>query len=110
MTRTLPLLAAAGLFLAAAPAFADPAPIALTLKDHKFSPAEITVPANQPVLLEVTNADALAEEFDSDSLKAENVIAGGQKGLVRIRPLKPGRYTFSGEYHSKTAQGVVIVK
>jgi hypothetical protein len=84
--------------------------IALTLKDHKFSPTEIEVKANQPAVIEVTNADNLAEEFDSDTLKVEKVVAGGQKGTVRLRPLPPGRYPFMGEYHAKTAQGVVIAK
>lgn len=107
---SLPVLAAATMLALAATAHADPQPIKVVLKDHRFAPAEITVPANQPVVIEVNNADNLAEEFDSDSLKAEKVIAGGQKGLVRIRPLKPGRYPFMGEYHSKTAQGVVVAK
>ena len=84
--------------------------IPLLLKNHVFSPAEITVKANQPFVLEVTNADAVADEFDSDSLKREKVIAGGQKGIVRIDPLPPGRYPFMGEYHAKTAQGVVVVQ
>lgn len=116
--KTLPLpsllLVAAALGLAACSghgaATADSAAVSVTLKDHKFSPAEIVVPANQPVVLAVTNADGLAEEFDSDSLKVEKVIAGGQKGLIRIRPLAPGRYSFMGEYNSKTAQGVVIAR
>ena len=77
---------------------------------HRFSPAEIRVKANAPLVLEVTNADGLADEFDSDSLKVEKVIAGGQKALVRIRPLAPGRYPFMGEYHAKTAQGVVVAE
>jgi len=93
---------------AASAVFADPAPIPVTIRDHKFIPAEIHVPANQPTVLQVTNADPLAEEFDSPDLKVEKVIPGGQTGIVRLRPLKPGRYTFSGEYHAKTAQGVVI--
>ena len=84
--------------------------IPLLLKNHVFSPAEVTVKANQPFVLEVTNADAVADEFDSDSLKREKVIAGGQKGIVRIDPLPPGRYPFMGEYHAKTAQGVVVVQ
>jgi hypothetical protein len=99
-----------GLLAFAPAAFADPAPIQVRLKDHRFTPSEIVVKANQPTVLEVTNADGVAEEFDSDSLKVEKVIAGGQKGIVRLRPLKPGRYPFMGEYHAKTAQGVVVAK
>ncbi len=85
-------------------------PIPLLLKDHRFTPAEITVKANQPFAIEVINADGVADEFDSDSLKREKVIAGGQKGVVRLGPLPPGRYPFMGEYHAKTAQGAVIVQ
>jgi hypothetical protein len=29
---------------------------------------------------------------------------------VRLRPLAPGRYPFAGEYHSDTAQGVMIAE
>ena len=97
-------LAASSMALAEAP------PIAVTLKNHQFTPNEIKVPANQPVILNVTNADNLAEEFDSTALKVEKVIAGGQSGLVRIHPLRPGRYAFMGEYHSATAQGVVVAQ
>jgi plastocyanin len=97
---------------AAAPAGASaaPGPLTLTIQDHKFTPAEITVPANQAVEIEVINKDPLAEEFDSTALKVEKVIAGGQTGTVRLHPLDPGRYPFMGEYHSETAQGVVVAK
>ncbi|MDP9103679.1 MAG: cupredoxin domain-containing protein [Pseudomonadota bacterium] len=116
MIRSFPLtllaLIAAPLALAACsgPAASDVAAIPVQIKDHVFAPAEIEVKANQPAVLAVTNADGVAEEFDSDGLKVEKVIAGGQKGLIRLRPLPPGRYTFMGEYHSKTAQGVVVAK
>ncbi len=82
--------------------------IAVTIKDHRFSPSEIHVPQGKPVVLNITNADPTAEEFDSSALKVEKVIAGGTYGTVRLRPLGPGRYPFMGEYHSETARGVVI--
>lgn len=84
--------------------------IPVTIKDHRFSPAEIHVPAGKPVLLTIRNEDPTVEEFDSSALKVEKVIAGGTYGTVRLRPLGPGRYPFMGEYHSSTAQGVVISK
>lgn len=108
MTMKAALLICAVLAVAT-PALAD-APIEMTLKDHKFTPAQITVKANQPITIHLTNKDATAEEFDSSSLKVEKVIAGGSDGMVRIRPLSPGKYPFMGEYHSSTAQGLVIVK
>ena len=97
-------------FIAIAPALARADDLTLTIKDHKFTPAEIKVPANQRVQLTVINDDATPEEFDSKALKVEKMIAGKSKGVVRIGPLKPGRYPFIGEYHESTAKGVVVAE
>ena len=78
MIRPVILALAAGALLAGgAFAWADEAPIPVSIKNHQFTPNVIKVPANQPVILNVTNADNLAEEFDSTALKVEKVIAGG---------------------------------
>ena len=93
----------------AAPAAADePLTIAVTIKEHRFAPAEIHVPQGKPVILVITNEDATPEEFDSTALKIEKVIVGGTHGTVRLRPLGPGRYPFMGEFHPDTAQGAVV--
>lgn len=94
--------------LGAAAAWADD--YVLTIKHHHFTPAEIKVPANQRVIFTVINEDATPEEFESNSMKVEKVIAGKSKGVVRIGPLKPGRYPFIGEYNEATAKGVVIAE
>jgi len=104
---------ALGLFLAGlclcGPSVADePVRINVTLKDHRFEPAEIHVQTGKPTILLVTNEDATAEEFDSSALKVEKVIVGGHYATIRLRPLGPGRYPFMGEYHAETAQGVVV--
>jgi uncharacterized surface anchored protein len=107
----LSLLAAApaALSLPVASARAD-AGIPVTLQNHKFSPSVIHVKANVPTMIALTNKDAQAEEFDSTALKVEKVVAGNSSGNVRIRALAPGKYPFMGEYHSGTAQGVVIAQ
>lgn len=92
-----------------------PAPVraddyVLTIKDHKFTPTELKVPANQRVIITVINEDATPEEFESHILKVEKVIPGKSKATVRIGPLKPGRYPFVGEFHEATAKGVVIAE
>jgi Cupredoxin-like domain len=84
--------------------------IPVTLKDHRFTPAEIHVKANEPALITLTNQDGAAEEFDSTALKVEKVVPGHETGNVRLRPLAAGRYPFMGEYHSDTAQGVVVAE
>lgn len=104
-------LVLAGLVVVAASlAMAQKATIDVTIKDHRFAPSEIHVKAGQPVDLNITNQDPLAEEFDSTALKIEKVIAGGKSGTVHLRPLDAGRYPFMGEYHPDTAQGVVIAE
>src|SRR5262245_35681339 len=82
----------------------------LVIRNHKFEPQEIRVPAGKRVSIYVTNEDASAEEFESPSLKVEKVIPGKSKGVVRIGPLAPGRYEFFGDFHADTAKGVVIAE
>ncbi|MGD0106496.1 MAG: cupredoxin domain-containing protein [Rhodopila sp.] len=100
----------AGLCLCGPVAADEPVQINVTLKNHRFEPAEIHVKTGKPTVLVVTNEDATVEEFDSTALKVEKVIVGGHYGTIRLRPLGPGRYLFMGEYHAETAQGVVIAE
>jgi hypothetical protein len=89
---------------------AQAADYTLTIKDHKFSPTELKVPANKRVVITVVNDDITPEEFESKELRVEKIIAGKSKGTVRIGPLKPGRYPFFGEFHEATAKGAVIAE
>ena len=108
-TRCLLLLLVFLNFGLGAPAAAEePMRIDVTIKDHRFTPAEITVPTATPVMLVIKNEDPTAEEFESSALKVEKVIAGGGSAIIRLRPLAAGQYPFIGEYHAETAHGVVI--
>jgi len=89
---------------------ADAKEITLRIKDHKFIPAELVVPANTKIKLTVVNEDPTPEEFESHELNREKIVTGNGKITVFIGPLKPGRYPFFGEFHQKTAQGVVVAK
>jgi plastocyanin len=82
----------------------------LVINDHFFQPAEIVIPSGTKIKLTVENRDATPEEFDSYPLNREKAIAGHSKATIYIGPLEPGRYTFSGEFHADTAQGVIIVQ
>ena len=84
--------------------------IKINIKDHKFDPSEITIPANKKVKLIVKNNDSTAEEFESHELKREKVIAGGKEAKIFIGPLDKGEYPFFGDFNPKTAQGKIIVK
>jgi plastocyanin len=89
---------------------ADEVKVEITIKDHRFQPAEVRVPAGKPLVVKVRNRDATPEEFESKTLRVEKVIVGNSEGILTIRPLEPGRYRFYGEFHEDTAQGVLIAE
>jgi plastocyanin len=105
------LLAVAVCALTAAGAQAQQATeIELSYKDKKFTPAEVTVPANTAFTIKVKNLEARAMEFESKPLKIEKVIAANGEAVVNVRPQKPGKYKFVDEYNEDVAIGNVIVK
>jgi hypothetical protein len=84
--------------------------IQLSYKDKKFDPAEISAPANTPIIIKLKNLDAKAMEFESKTLKVEKVVAGASDATVNVRAQKPGRYEFFDEYNEKVARGALVVK
>jgi plastocyanin len=82
----------------------------LVIKDHRFQPAEIEIPAGQKIALIVKNDDPTPEEFESTELRREKVVPGGEQVTVYVGPLKPGRYEFFGDFNPKTARGQIIAK
>ncbi|HZP66132.1 MAG TPA: cupredoxin domain-containing protein [Rudaea sp.] len=104
-----PLCLALALFTAGA-VHADDFEAKLAIRDHKFDPAELTVPAGTKVKLLIENQDATPEEFESHELNREKVVVGKGTITVFVGPLEAGRYPFFGDFHQETAQGVLIVK
>ena len=102
------MLFAAAMLVAAQPALAD-ASISVTIKNHRFQPAEVQAPANTPILLRVKNLDATPMEFESVSLRVEKVVTGNSEGVIRLRALEPGRYNFFDDFNPD-ANGVLVVK
>jgi hypothetical protein len=94
----------------AVPAAAQEPSYTLTIKDHKFQPSELEIPAGQKIVLTVKNEDNTPEEFESTELRREKVVPGGEQVIVYIGPLKPGRYEFFGDFNPKTARGHIIAK
>ena len=91
-------------------AHAADAEATLTLKDHKFEPEQLKVPAGQRLRLTVINNDKTPEEFESKPLKIEKVVPGNGRITLFIGPLKPGSYKFVGEYHEDSTKGVLIAE
>lgn len=102
----LPLCLALGL---AGPAPADEGPpMRLVIAQHRFSPDELSIPANTRVKLLVRNDDALPAEFESYDLSREVVVPAHHQITVYIGPLEPGRYQFFNDF-DQTMKGWVVV-
>jgi cupredoxin-like protein len=89
-------------------ATAQEAGIELVVRNHQFQPGEIRGPANARITLRVKNLDAAPMEFESVSLRVEKVIAGNGEGVIRLRPLAPGRYEFFDDFRQQTRGALVI--
>jgi hypothetical protein len=87
---------------------ADTPEFTLVIRDHRFEPARLEVPANIRVRLIVNNQDSTPEEFESYELNREKVIPGNTQATIFVGPLEPGEYSFFGEFNIQTAQGVLI--
>lgn len=101
-------LAVLTLAIASPAAEAAPEPLTLVLKDHRFTPETLSVPAGRKVQIVLVNRDGATDEFDSRDLGVEQLVTPNGQVTFSIGPLKPGTYAFMGEFHSATAQGHVV--
>ena len=110
MRQTIRISSLAAAVFVAGVAFAAEPEVLLVIHNHRFSPAEVVVPAGQKIKLVVENRDRTPEEFESYSLNREKIVPPGGKVVVFVGPLKPGRYEFFGEFNQSTAQGVLVAQ
>ena len=82
--------------------------VQLTLKDHRFTPDQVTVQAGERFRIEVANQDPTPAEFESSQLRVEKIVVPGGKITVMAGPLKPGTYSFFDDYHPDEAKGVLV--
>lgn len=93
-----------------APVNAELAEYRLVIKDHRFEPANVVIPAGRKIKLVIENLDSTPEEFESHQLNREKIVPARGKVSVFLGPLDPGTYPFFGEFNPKTATGNIIVK
>ncbi|MDH4133332.1 MAG: cupredoxin domain-containing protein [Gammaproteobacteria bacterium] len=82
----------------------------LVIKNHRFEPNSLTVPAGQKFRLVVENQDPTPEEFESHTLNREKIVPGNGRITLNLGPLDAGSYSFFGEFNPKTATGKLIVR
>ena len=109
--KTLALAIVAAMSMAmTTQAMADDQVVRLTIKDHRFIPDRLEVPAKTKLVLVIRNEDAEPEEFESKDLRREKIVHPGTETRLVLGKLDPGEYTFVGEYHEATAKGVIVAK
>ena len=104
------ILAALLALLVIPPADAADPTFTIVIRDHKFEPARLEVPAGVKIQLLVKNLDSTAEEFESKDLKREKIIPGGKEAIITVGPLKAGTYRFVGEYHEDITKGELVAR
>ena len=82
----------------------------IIIKNHKFIPQNLLVEAGRKFVLIIENQDTSVEEFESQDLDREKIIKGGKTIKINIDSLKIGTYKYFGEFHSKTAKGIITVQ
>lgn len=98
-------------FMVLTPVHAQDMPsVNLLIRDGRFVPATLAVPANTKFRLLIKNEGPGAEEFESIELRKEKVLAPGASSFLIFQPLKPGTYKFFGDFHPDTAQGQMVAK
>lgn len=104
------VLISAGLLAAAPVGAAEEVLVKLTIKDHRFIPDRLEVPAKTKIILVIRNEDSEPEEFESKSLRREKIVLPKTEARLVLGRLDPGEYEFFGEYHEDTAKGLIVAK
>ncbi|HEV2955779.1 MAG TPA: cupredoxin domain-containing protein [Xanthobacteraceae bacterium] len=107
--RAAAALLAGAVLGAGGSAQAQNAVVQITVKNHRFEPAEPHAPANRPITIRVRNLDSTAMEFESVRLRVEKVVAPNTEGVINVRALSPGRYEFFDDFHKQT-RGTLVVE
>lgn len=106
---------AAGLFFAgiigfaATPVTAQQVSLSTTIKNKTFQPSVLKAPANKPIVITIHNADGVAAEFESRTMRVEKVVPAGGTIVVNVKPLVPGSYRFFDDFNQSN-QGTLIVE
>jgi hypothetical protein len=99
------------LFTVSATAWAADLPeFQLTIRNQKFEPAQLTVPANAKFKLRVINTDNTPSEFESTDMNREKIVLPNSTITVFIGPLDKGSYKFFDDFHQDTGNGVLIAE
>jgi plastocyanin len=90
-------------------ASAEDTTLEVSVKDGQFQPAEIKAAAGAAIVFKVKNLGTSPVEFESEPLQFETVVKPNAEILVKVKPQKPGRYSFFDDLHQET-KGTLVVE
>ena len=91
-------------------AHADSRAVELRYEGHRFSPANLVVPAGEAVTIRVVNASNETIEFESFRLNREKAVQPGEAIAVRLPALSAGSYDFYDDFHQDVPQGSIVAR
>ena len=106
LVATIASLAMLAIF--AASSRADDDSSVLRFNRGSVEPARLTLPANTPLKLQVTNAGDSAVEFEAFELHRERVVQPGQTITVYLPALPPGTYPFFDDFSHGAVKGEIV--
>jgi len=93
----------------AAPVSAADQQVPISIRDHKFVPSDVPIPAGVKVELVIKNGQVVNAEFESTTLHREKIVQAGSQISVFVGPLDPGTYEFFDDFNRAT-RGRLVVK
>lgn len=82
----------------------------LRLRNHRFHPDRIIVPAFTPFRLRVKNADKTPQLFESPDLNIRGTIEPGKNITFRLPPQDAQEYKFYGKEQGKDATALGLLQ
>ena len=99
--------------LMTAPAICAEPEFVIQIRDHRFVPAELTIPTGMKVRIILDNQDDMPEEVESHQLNREKRVPARSRLTLFVGPLVPGRYLFESENAANAggpAMGTLVVR
>lgn len=112
MRKTIAVIVATWLGMTAAHAVAagDLPTHEIVVRDGRFMPPRIEVPAGQRIKLVIANQGTGPLEFENIDMRIEKVVSAGARSFVVLPKLRPGEYTFIDEFNPSSGRLVVIAQ
>ena len=81
--------------------------VEVALSEFGISPEDITVPADTPIVFEISNTGTVPHDFVIEGVAASPLVAGGESATLRVDGIAAGQYRTLCEEAGHEAAGMV---